>query len=164
MVATAVVLALWGGLFHSGAPHHGPGDQYISRSRVDHWRLEVRDDRFTGVKTCVLRRSRMTYVHGVVTFRLGDKVDTANALFRLDNGVVHTAGSVAVRAAGLGARFSSPNLNNPSGGEVHIPADDLRGVRMISIQANPRTWHQNFDLRGFDDALAAAGAKGCALT
>jgi hypothetical protein len=159
MTGAVVALALLG-LFHNGdATEHR--DVRVQHAHVAGWRLEVRGDRFTGQTTCALRRDDIVYDHGVVTFALGHRVDTANATYRLDDGPVRRAGDVAVEAAGLGARFDSQNLDNPSNGEVRIPAKDLGDARKIYIRANTKMTHRIFDLAGLPRALEAAKARNC---
>lgn len=159
MIGALAALAMLGGLFHPNDKlRHDVRAQHY---RVDGWRLELWDDRFTGQTTCRIERSNVVYSQGIVTFRFGHNVDTANALFRLDDGSVHTAGSVAVEAAGMGAKLSGPNLTNPSNGEVHIPADDLGDTLKVSIKPNNRMGHRVFDLTGLSHALEAAKARRC---
>ena len=148
------------GLFNNGEPTERH-DLQVQHARVAGWRLEVRHDRFTNQTSCVIQKDHITYDHGVVTFALGSRVDTANATYRLDSGPVSPAGNVAVEAAGLGARFDSQNLANPSNGDVHIPARDLGAASAISIRANTRMTHRVFDLTGLSHAFDAARARNC---
>lgn len=106
----------------------------------------------------------MTYDRGVLTFHFGHDVDTANALFRADNGPTQSAGQVAVEAAGLGARFNGPNMTNPSNGEVHIPARELGEAIKVSIQPNHRASHRTFDMTGLSRAIEVAKVRGCDIT
>jgi hypothetical protein len=97
----------------------------------------------------------------VVTFALGHQIDTANAIYRLDDGPVHLVGDVAVEAAGMGAQFDTQNLANPSNGEVRIPARDLGDASRIYIRANTKMTHSTFDLAGLAPALDAARSRSC---
>jgi hypothetical protein len=164
MLAAAAALALLSELFHHGGSPARRPDLKVQHYRVAGWRLEVRQDRFIGTATCTIQRSGVTYGHGLLTFRFGQRVDTANALFRVDDGPLRSAGSVAVKAAGLGARFDGPNLANPSNGEVHIPSDDLGPALSVSIKPNSRMTHQTFNLTGLSSAIEAAKAKGCDIS
>jgi hypothetical protein len=164
MVGAVAALALLSGLFHPGGSPASRPDLQVQHYRVTGWRLEVRRDRFTDVAACTIQRSDITYDRGLLTFRFGHRIDTANALFRVDDGPVRTAGSVAVKAAGMGARFNGPNLANPSDGEVHIPADDVAQAARISIKPNSKMTHRTFDLTGLSNAIETAKAKGCDIT
>jgi hypothetical protein len=147
-----------------GLIHHGDGerrDAQVQHARIDGWRLEVRQDRFTGKALCTLERDHVAYDHGVVTFAFGRQVDTASATYRLDGGPVRRAGDVAVEAAGMGVRFDTQNLANPSNGEVHIPARELGEAHKIYIRANTRMTHRIFDLTGLPAALDAARSRNC---
>jgi hypothetical protein len=153
-------MALLGALLPFGG-HGERGDVQVHHYRVAGWRLEVRDNRFTGVVNCTVEKPDIVYSHGVFDFQFGPTVDTANALFRVDYGVVHTAGSVAVEAAGMGARFDGPNLANPSDGEVRIPAIALGDAHTVLIKPNGKMNHRLFDLTGLSTAIQAAKARKC---
>lgn len=158
MAGAVVALALLGLLHHDAADRR---DAQAHHSHVSGWRLDLSRDRFTGHTLCTLRKDHMVYERGVVTFALGRSVDTANATYRLDGGVVHRAGDVAVEAAGLGARFDTANLDNPSNGEVRIPARDLGDAGRIYIRANTRLTHRVFDLTGLIPAIEEAKEQQC---
>jgi hypothetical protein len=160
MVGLVAALALTTGLFHFGGPTGG----HDVRVRFYHgggWRFTIRQDRFRGQTTCAIYKHDIRYAEGVITFRFGQRVDTANARFRLDNGPPREAGSVAVEAAGLGAQFNGPSLSNPSNGEVHIPADVVAQATTVAIQPNNRTNHRTFNLTGLPRALEIAKAQHC---
>ena len=160
MVGLVAALALTTGLFHFG----GPAGGHDVRKHVYHsdgWRFTVRQDRFRGQTTCAIYKHDIRYADGVITFRFGRGVDTANALFRLDNGPPREAGSVAVEAAGLGARFNGPSLRNPSDGEVHIPADIVGQATTVGLQPNSKSNHRTFNLSGLPRALEMAKAQHC---
>jgi hypothetical protein len=161
MVGAFAALALFSGLFGLGSAPPGPGDRQVRHYRVAGWRLEVGRDRFAGQVACTFQKPGVTYDHGVYTFRFARDVDTANALFRIDNAPPRGVGSVAVEAAGLGARFNGPSLTNPSNGEVHIPASAVGEARRVSIEPNRRIAHRTFDVTGLSRAIEAAKARGC---
>jgi hypothetical protein len=161
MVGAFAALALLSGLSDPGGPPAGQGDRQVRHYRVAGWRLEVHRDRFADLVACTLQKPGVTYDRGVLTFRFSHGVDTANALFRIDNAQPRGAGSVAVEAAGLGAHFNGPNLTNPSNGEVHIPADAVDEARKVSIEPNRRSAYRTFDVTGLSRAIEAAKARGC---
>ena len=157
MIGPILALAFW-----SAAGRH-PREISHERVRADHWTVDVRRDSFTGETQCVLRGPDVTLSHQVLTFRFRPSVDTANALFRADLGPVRNVGLMGPEAAGLGARLSSDDLGNPSGGRVHIPAHYLRSTKSVRIRPNPRGNDKVFDLGGLDAAVAAANQKGCGV-
>lgn len=157
MIAAATALVLWSSLLHPWTH-----DARIERLKpAPGWKLEVRQDTFTGATTCVIEARDMVYRHGVLTFRFDSSVDTANALYRLDQGVVQPAGLVATEAAGLGAQFKSRNMKNPSNGQVHIPTAYLQTAQTITIRPNSHRRAKTFHLTGFGDVLTVAKTKGC---
>jgi hypothetical protein len=160
MVGLVAALALTSGLFHFG----GSADRHDLRVHYYHgggWRFTIRQDRFRGQTTCAIYKHDIRYAEGVITFRFARGVDTANARFRLDNGPPREAGSVAVEAAGLGARFNGPSLRNPSNGEVHIPADVVGRATTVAIQPNDKANHRTFSLAGLPRALEIAKGQHC---
>jgi hypothetical protein len=160
MVGLMAALAMTSGLFHFGG-HPDRHDVHVHVYRQSGWLYTIRQDHFQGKTTCRIYKHDVTFAEGVVTFRFNRGVDTANARFRVDGGPPREVGSVAVEAAGLGARFNGPNLNNPSNGEVHIPADVIGGATTVAIQPNPRTNHRTFNLTGLPRALEVAKAQNC---
>lgn len=161
-----VALALLSALSHpfAGLSPHPRGDVQASHYRLEGWRLDVRKDQFSGLTSCKLQRGDVLLERGVAVFQFRRSVDTANALFRLDEGQPQTAGSVAVEAAGLGAQLRTGNLKNPSDGRVTIPYRVIGGARLVSIRPNPRTSHRDFNLVGLPAAVGAAQAQGCDIT
>lgn len=160
MLGAIAVMAFLGSHYHPPAWWRPP-DVKTQWRRTAGWDLKIRRDRFTGANACTLFRRNVVYSGGVVTFRFAHGVDTANAQFRIGNGPLHSVGSVAVEAAGLGARFEGPNLRNPSNGEVHIPADVVGGAQQVSIKANAHMNHRTFDLRGLSHAVEMAKGQRC---
>jgi hypothetical protein len=160
MVGAALAIALLGNLPVVGGLFGQP-DKKTEHLRVGNWGLDVVQDRFTGSIGCEIRKSAITYRHGVVVFQFGHNVDTANAEFRVDNGPARPVSSVTVEAAGLGARFGSDNLDNPSDGVVNIPASVISNARQVSIRPNARSNHRTFDLTGLAQAVVAARSHRC---
>lgn len=126
------------------------------------WVLVVEKDRFTGESRCTgRRRGGVTYRNGVVTFRFGEHVGTAQAQFRVDGGPARWARDFAVEAAGKGASFRSDNLDNPTGGLVHLPASVLQGAGSVAIRPDRDGRARTFSLKGLAETMAAAQAQGC---
>lgn len=159
MIVAATALALWSGLLQPWMSE-AHTERYTA---AQGWVLEVRRDAFTSATTCQIKARDMTYRHGVLTFRFATRVDTANALYRIDQGPAQSVGLVATEAAGLGAEFRSQNMKNPSNGRVHIPAAYLQTAQTVSIRPNPKRRSKAFSLTGFDKALSAAKDQGCDL-
>lgn len=157
MSAAVMALGLLGAIFHSQS------DTHIERYVSNGWRVVVKQDRFTGQKHCTASVDAMTYDRGVVTFHFPTQTDTANALFKVDSDPARPAGEVAVEAAGLGASFSGRNLQNPSNGEVHIPARYLASATTVGIKPNDKAGHRDFKLRGVSAMLATMQAHGCVV-
>lgn len=156
MIGAVAALALMSGLFQS------PGrDVQVRRYQTAGWRLTVRQNHFTGLTACTIERRNVVFAEGVVTFHFGHRVDTANAEFRIGDAPPRVVGSVAVEAAGLGARFNGPNLGNPSNGEVHIPADLVDQAQLVSIKPNRKMNHRTFNLTGLSTAVEMAKAQRC---
>jgi hypothetical protein len=125
------------------------------------WTLEVRRDRFSGETSCAFRTRDIALEKDVFTFSFPATVNTANAMFRVDDGRPQAIGPLGPEAAGLGVALSSDDLRNPSGGRVHIPARHLQGANSLRIRPNLNDGDKIFGLGGLKDALALAATKGC---
>ncbi|HEY8616133.1 hypothetical protein [Phenylobacterium sp.] len=155
MIASIVTLALW--------PHFlTPGlEPEVRRQRVGGWTAERRLDRFTGEVSCRLHRGPVRYESGVVTFRLGRRVSTANALYRVDAGPPRLAADARFEAVSLGARLRYDGVRNPTRGEVHIPYRLVQGAKTAHVQSRPEGAVTPFQLAGLDAAIASAADAGC---
>ena len=125
------------------------------------WRLVRTADPFTGLASCAVDGRRISFQGGVATFSFGAKVDTANALYRVDAGPIHNVGEVGPQIAGMGVSLFSRNTFNPSDGRVRLPWSQLAGAQRVDIRPNDHRYHQSFDLAGLNAALAQARAQGC---
>lgn len=147
------------------APHFGPrNDIHGSAQRVQGWKLEVSQDQFAGRTVCTLSHGPITVRHGVAEFRFSGSTNTANAEVRIDGGAAAPAGSMAVEAAGLGARFGGQNLKNPSDGRVEVPLRLVANAATVSIRPDMRSSRRDYSLKGLSQALAAAEERGCDIT
>jgi len=164
MIGAMVVLAFASEVLHAGRPATLAHDGRPRHYHIAGWRLDVRPDSFKEIATCKLERAQVTYSRAVLTFRFGSKVNTADAYYRVGDGPPLSVGSVAVEAAGLGARLDSSNLTNPSNGEVHIPVDALVEGRRVSIEPNGKTRPRSFDIAGLSAAVDRARAEHCDIT
>jgi hypothetical protein len=155
MLGVVLALSFWSGLMG----HHD--DIRRESVRLNRWTLDVRRDTFTGETTCTIKGANMVLENRVLTFSFGRRVDTANAIFRVDLGGVQAVGPLGPEAAGLGARLSSSDLGNPSGGLVHIPAHYLQGAGSVRIRPNPTSRDKIFSLNALAEAVATGVGKGC---
>ena len=143
-------------------PPPRPREAFASRARLPGgWRLTRTDDRFTQTVGCRLERGDVRLVSGVVTFSFGRNTDTANAIYRLDGGLVRAAGELGPEVAGHGVSYLSGNTWNPSDGRVRVPWTTVAGARSIDIRANPKRRPRAFVLDSLDAAVAAARQDGC---
>ena len=148
--------------FRPGPPGAERQDRTTVRTPLSGgYRLALVRDDFRKTVTCRLDAADVRYAGGVVTFSFGRRTDTANALFRIDDGPLRAAGELGPEAAGLGAPFYSSNISNPSDGRVRLPYRVLQGARAIAIRANDHRAHRTFPLVPLQAALAEARARGC---
>jgi hypothetical protein len=133
----------------------------VRRSHVDGWALATARDRFTGGVVCRLWRGRTSYARGAVLFRFSPEADTSNAAYKVDNGPVKLVASQAAAPPYISAAVREEDLINPSDGVVRIPVADLRGGRVVSIEAQPYGAPTRFRIDGLEAALSAAAAAGC---
>lgn len=158
VLALALLPSIFGPPFEAQSRH---GHDATVVSKLSGWRLAERRDRFTGLAACRLSAHDMRYVHGVVTFSFAHRIDTANALFKVDDGPARTVGSVQPEAAGLGAALLSDDTWNPSDGRVLIPTSQLKGAQAVSIRPSAKARTRTFQLNGLEQALETARAQGC---
>jgi hypothetical protein len=82
----------------------------------------------------------------------------------VDGGALHTAGSVAVEAAGLGVRLAGDNLQNPSNGELRLPTSYLAAASTVAIKPNDKSSARTFQLHGLNAVLSTMQTRGCAVS
>jgi len=144
---------------------------YKVRTKAYHlagWDMRIERDGFTNQVRCRLfspgglRQGRISYASGVLGFHLGADRDVAQAWYSIDDAAprpwrddypVLVARRVSLEGGGLA---------NPTGGVVLIPAESLAGARTVTIRADRDLAPKRFGLKGFEQALAAARANGCA--
>jgi hypothetical protein len=126
----------------------------------DHgWRAEVKTDRFTNSTTCRLKRGSISVQDGMVVFGLGDKANTARAVYRLDSGQAHSVHTISSDAVTDGRPIALVHLDNPSGGKVFMPFSILETTNKVYIRASADEQPRAFDIRGLGQAAAALIAK-----
>jgi hypothetical protein len=163
--------------FSSPLPHTIPTEGMRRRSgykirtksyHLDGWEMRITRDGFTGQTQCRLfapkdlRQGRISYANGVMGFHLDPDHDVAQAWYSVDDKPprpwrddypVLMARRVSLEGGGLA---------NPTGGVVLIPTETLTGARTVTIRAEREASPRRFRLRGFEQALVAARANGCA--
>ena len=128
---------------------------------VGDWSYRIRDDSFTGHRTCSLRNRRAVYRRGVLLFRLGGRIDTAAALYRIDGGQVLDPHADDLEIAAAGEPLHADDLDNASAGLVRIPARRLMDAKLVSIRPNARAPVASFPVAGLRAALAQEVRYGC---
>lgn len=132
------------------------------------WMMTIQHDGFTGKVRCHLfsmrtvSQGRITYAQGTLGFEMDQDVSTLNAWYRVDNQAVKRANDLYVRLVADRVAGAQGSLENPTGGVVLIPADDLIGAKVVTIRTDEKSRPRRFSLRGFDAALSAARYNGCA--
>ncbi|HEX4182665.1 MAG TPA: hypothetical protein VHY34_05360 [Caulobacteraceae bacterium] len=145
-------------LFPWSSPH---GGERTDNRHIGEWRLRTNTDAFSGQLTCRLSANHIEYGRGVLTFHLDRRVDTTNAVYRVDDGVPVTVRSEIMDMARRGFAVYQDDLANPSGGLVRIPEGRLLKARAVAIEAAPKGPIAVFKVAGFAAALDAASKAGC---
>lgn len=134
------------------------------RSSLDGWVLTVRDDRFADRVHCDLFASshKLQYQPHAVGFRLGHHRDTLSAWYRVDGGPAIRWQDRTAALIATGAQIDGPGLDNPTGGWVWIPLEDVRQARNVAIRAGEQGHIHHFQMKGLAAMLDAAPRHGCA--
>ncbi len=94
-------------------------------------------------------------------FSLGAKVDTSDALFKIDEAPARPwRAEIAGLVAG-GASVQDDSLRNPSQGYVVLPLAQVIRARRVQIRAGATGRPVSFDVDSLADAVVTAAAKGC---
>jgi hypothetical protein len=123
--------------------------------------LVARRDDFAGAVHCRLRGRRMSWKDGAIVFQFSRRINTFDALYRLDGAQPVSWRINAMSLASSGVRFNDENLSNPSDGRVAIPLQVLNGAKSISIRPAVGERPLAFDLADLPSALRAAREAGC---
>jgi hypothetical protein len=142
------------------APANGP-TTVLTQKRIGDWTLTVQHDPFADQTGCRLASGRQSYERGALVIRLPRKIDTADAVYRIDKGPPMFVSWDRSTLASLGFALWQDDLENPSAGLVRIPVAKLATASTVQVEARPgnRVW--TFSLKGFPAALAAAKQAGC---
>lgn len=153
MILAIVLLTWWAA--------HSPQSVTEHRGQAQGWRYDAVKDSFAGGASCKLRRGEIEISHGFATFNLGKEVDTADALYRIDEGPVKPWRALIPRLVAAGLKVQDDSLANPSGGQLILPLADIVAAREVDIrpasQRNPR----RFRLIALAPAIDLAALRGC---
>lgn len=142
-------------------PFFHPPQVQVHRYGLEGWVIETRFDRFTHQTTCKLTRRGLTVQDGRVAFRFGDKADTSQAYYRLDDSPAVPVRGEVDTAHAFAIDLDRAPLANPSYGEVVLPLARLRTVQRVAIRLDDRRQPVVFKLNGLGGALRSAAGLGC---
>jgi hypothetical protein len=132
------------------------------------WDMRIERDGFTGQVRCRLfspgglGRGRISYARGTLGFHLGPEQDVAQAWYSIDDRPARPWRDDYPTLVARRVSLEGGSLDNPTGGVVLIGEDHLAGARTVTIRADQDRAPKRFRLKGFERALAAARANGCA--
>jgi hypothetical protein len=144
---------------------------YRIRTKAYHlagWDMRIERDGFTGQVRCRLfspaglGQGRISYARGVLGFHLGADRDAAQAWYSVDDAPPRPWRDDYPLLVARRVSLEGGSLANPTGGVVLIPQETLAGARTVTIRADRGVTPRRFRLKGFEQALAAARANGCA--
>ena len=135
---------------------------------LDGWEMRITRDGFTGQVRCRLfaqkdlRQGRISYADGVMGFHLDPDRDVAQAWYSVDDHAPRLSRDDYPTLVARRISLEGGGLANPTGGVVLIPQEILAGAQTVTIRADRDSTPKRFRLKGFEQALAAARANGCA--
>jgi len=144
---------------------------YKIRTKAYHlagWDMRIERDGFTGLTRCRLfapsglGQGRISYADGVLGFHLDRDRDVAQAWYSIDDAAPRPWRDDYPVLIARRVSLEGGSLANPTGGVVLIPQEILAGARTVTIRADRDVAPKRFHLKGFEQALAAARANGCA--
>ena len=164
--ATALIAAmLWLPFHHhhdaAASTVHAARVGAVSRWRVGQWFLTVRRERFSGAVGCEIVRRRASVQRQALVLTLPPRVDTSQALYRIDAGRPMSVADDRSILAIQGFALWKDDTENPSGAVVRIPLAKLAGATTVQIETryNGHVWRIPID--GLAAAQAAAKKEGC---
>ena len=124
----------------------------------------MRHDRFADRQHCSLAspRDRVVYQPHAVGYRFAKRRDTLDAWYRVDGGAPRRWQDRYPALIAAGAQIDGPGLDDPTGGTVWIPVDEVRDARIVTIRLAASARLRAFRMRGFTSMLDAARRLGCA--
>jgi hypothetical protein len=125
------------------------------------WVLSVHKHVFSGTTQCKLQKGRASYGRDAVVFDLGRRVDTADAIYRIDDGAPMRSRDDQMIIAERGFSLTSDSLDNPSAGLVRIPVERLQSAQVVRIEAQDNDHPMTFRISGLSAALVQSRGAGC---
>lgn len=133
------------------------------RYKADGWSLAVRHDGLTRQTRCRLHANnrRILYQPQALGFAFRKSRDTLGAWYIIDNDAPVRWQDRYPQLIASGAAIDGPGLDNPTGGVVWIPIDEVAHAHNVRIRAGTRGQGRLFRLVGFASMLDAAHRLGC---
>ena len=131
-------------------------------ARVGPWRVEGRLDRFSGTRGCAITAAGVSLHRGALLFRVAERGDTRQGVFRVDAGRPRPAAEAFEGVEALGFFPQRGWIVDPQGGESVLPAAYVSGATTVLIRARPGVRTARFKVARLDDAVTLARAAGCA--
>jgi hypothetical protein len=177
VVLAAVLHQAWPSPPHVTLPHSIPTESMRRRAgykvrtkayRLAGWDMRIERDGFTGQIRCRLfspaglGQGRISYASGVLGFHLDPDRDVAQAWYSIDDAAPRPWRDDYPLLVARRVSLEGGSLANPTGGVLLIPQEKLTGARTVTVRAARGVSPKRFRLSGFEEALAAARANGCA--
>jgi hypothetical protein len=138
-----------------------PAPKRLQVYKSGRWTLKVHKDPFSNTTQCSLASPGVDIARSVARFRLSGRIDTAQALYRVDDGQPIPWRTHAMHFTSHGYQLETANLGNPSGGVVLVPLNEVAGGQVVYIRPSARARIRTFRLDGLASALQSAKAAGC---
>jgi hypothetical protein len=107
------------------------------------------------------KQRRLNFYPGC--FSLGNQVDTAEALYKIDDGPVKSWRALAPRLVAVGVKIQDDSLANPSQGRVILQLADVIAAREVDIRPAGQKSPRRFRLVDLAAAIDLATQRGCHL-
>jgi len=104
----------------------------------------------------------MSYARGTIGLHLDPDTDVSGAWYGVDDRPPSPWRDDHPALVARRVTLDAGSLSNPTGGVVLIPAEKLVGARMVAVRVDREASMVRFKLKGFQQALEAARANGCA--
>jgi hypothetical protein len=131
------------------------------------WIMMIQNDGFSGEVRChlyspsTLFQGRITYAQKTLGFEFDEDIDTLRSWYRIDSQGPRRWQDSFPDLASRRVPLEGKSLENPTGGVVLIPEEDVLEARQIWIRTHKNKSPKRFKLKGFKTALAAAQRNGC---
>jgi len=138
-------------------------DATKQRFAADGWSLVVRNDSFAKQYHCRLRATdkRILYQPNALGFAFRRSRDTLGAWYRIDDRRPVRWQDQFPTLVASGAAIDGGGLDNPTGGIVWIPIDEVTSANSVRIRPGGDGKESVFRLTGFSRMRDAAHRLGC---